>query len=165
MYDPDDEIARQTGGEPRSAGTAYLLAGASIFGIAGLHRFYMGKIGTGVLWCLTWGCFGFGLLYDLLTMRKQIAEVNERDGRLASPGSQGELVERIAFRLARSNGGYLTPAQLSLDGDLSVEQAKVELDELVKRGYADVRVRRDGLVAYVFPDFLAPDVQKNFDTY
>lgn len=165
MYDPDDEVDRQTGGEPRSAGTAYLLAAASVFGLAGLHRFYMGKIGTGILWCLTFGCAGIGLIYDLVTMRRQIDEVNDREGRTRFDRGQGELVERVAFRLARANGGFVTPAQLSLDSNLSVEQAKVELEDLVKRGYADVRVRRDGLVAFVFPDFLDSDVQRSFETF
>ncbi|WP_434352695.1 TM2 domain-containing protein [Psychrobacter sp. HD31] len=36
------------------------------FGVFGVHRFYVGKIGTGILMLLTFGGFGFWSLYDFI---------------------------------------------------------------------------------------------------
>lgn len=45
-------------------------------GILGLHRFYMGKWVTGIIWLLTGGLVGFGVIYDYWTLNEQISERN-----------------------------------------------------------------------------------------
>ena len=50
----------------------------TFLGVLGIHRFYMGKIWTGLLWLLTGGLFLVGYVYDYLTLNRQIDELNRR---------------------------------------------------------------------------------------
>lgn len=36
------------------------------FGLLGIHRFYVGKIGTGILWLCTGGLAGVGAIVDFI---------------------------------------------------------------------------------------------------
>jgi TM2 domain-containing membrane protein YozV len=48
----------------------------TFLGCFGVHRFYLGKWGTGVAYLLTFGLLGFGVLYDYWTLNKTISECN-----------------------------------------------------------------------------------------
>ncbi|MCW1926330.1 TM2 domain-containing protein [Luteolibacter arcticus] len=50
----------------------------TFLGMFGIHRFYMGKIWTGLLWMVTGGLFLIGYLYDYCTLNGQIDEENSR---------------------------------------------------------------------------------------
>lgn len=51
----------------------------TFLGVFGIHRFYMGKWLTGLLWLVTAGIVGLGVLYDFWTLNGQVSEINQRD--------------------------------------------------------------------------------------
>ena len=60
----------------RDVGTCIALACLGFVGIAGIHRFMLGKMGTGVLWLLTGGLCLIGTIVDLVNMDKMVREFN-----------------------------------------------------------------------------------------
>jgi TM2 domain-containing membrane protein YozV len=59
---------------PKSLGVAYVLW--FFLGVLGVHQFYMGKIGRGILYLLTGGVFGIMVIWDLFTLPGQMRMVN-----------------------------------------------------------------------------------------
>jgi TM2 domain-containing membrane protein YozV len=49
----------------------------TFLGFLGIHRFYMGKIFTGIIYLFTVGLFGLGILYDYWTLNEQIDRLND----------------------------------------------------------------------------------------
>ena len=47
-------------------------------GALGLHRFYCGRIGTGILWACTGGLLGIGWIVDLFLVPSMVREANYR---------------------------------------------------------------------------------------
>lgn len=48
----------------------------TFLGWLGLHRFYLGKIGTGLLYLVSLGLFGIGIIYDYWTLNEQVSAIN-----------------------------------------------------------------------------------------
>ena len=162
-------------------GIAYLLWFLSFFGVLGLHRFYLGKIPTGILWMFTGGLFGFGTIYDFFTLPGQVREanirkaifnraearnnmrytrngpwrnVNDGEARVIKPEAGGkEHIERTILKLAKENKGILSVSDVALAGDISIDEAKNCLESLVSKGIAELRVRKSGALVYVMMDF------------
>jgi TM2 domain-containing membrane protein YozV len=59
---------------PKDYSVAWLLL--TFLGLLGLHRFYLGKWVTGLLYLVSAGLFGLGYLYDYWTLNRQIDEIN-----------------------------------------------------------------------------------------
>jgi TM2 domain-containing membrane protein YozV len=50
----------------------------TFLGLFGIHRMYLGKWFSGVIYLLTAALFGFGYLYDMWTLNEQITAINRR---------------------------------------------------------------------------------------
>lgn len=48
----------------------------TFLGLLGIHRFYLGKWGTGIIYLCTVGIFGIGYFYDYWTLNDQITIIN-----------------------------------------------------------------------------------------
>jgi TM2 domain-containing membrane protein YozV len=157
---------------------AYLLWFLSGFGIFGFHRFYLGKIPTGILWMLTGGLFTIGTIYDFFTLPGQVREANIRriiydntvKGGFSGRGSwrnvddgesrvihDKEPVERVILKVAKTNKGILTASEVALAASISVEDARKKLDAMVSKGFAELRVRQSGALVYTIPDLMDSD--------
>lgn len=62
MYDQGQQNQQMI--STKSRGTAAVLC--FFLGSLGIHRFYAGKVGTGILWMLTFGCLGLGSIIDFI---------------------------------------------------------------------------------------------------
>ena len=70
--DRDADIRYRSG--PKDYSVAWVLL--TFLGWLGIHRFYMGKWITGIIYLCTGGLFLIGVLYDYWTLNGQIDEVN-----------------------------------------------------------------------------------------
>jgi TM2 domain-containing membrane protein YozV len=53
----------------------------TFLGIFGIHRFYMGKWLSGIIYLLTGGLFLIGIIYDYWTLNEQLTLINNRSSR------------------------------------------------------------------------------------
>lgn len=156
-----------------SRGTAYLLWALCLFGVSGIHRFYLGRIGTGILWLCTWGLFGIGNIIDLFTIPGMVDSETERlpgpvPNRIAptaatATAAAADSIETVILRAARAHGGVVTPTQVAVGGEYGLDESKACLDDLVTRGHAELRVRKSGGMVYVFPDLLTPEADETVE--
>ncbi len=160
MAAPSDGEAMEEDAPRYKEGISYLMWGGWLFGFAGLHRFYLGKPWTGILWLCTWGLGGVGQIYDLITMHRQVDEANlleearaMRRGDFSGPrrSPQQRLLDA-----ALAEGGTLTVTQAARVTGLDFTAAETLLRDMVAKGYVDVgNEPESGVVVYYFPELRA----------
>jgi hypothetical protein len=159
--------------EPYSSGWAYLLWCACLLGACGIHRFYLGKHWTGILYLLTFGCFGVGQVIDLFKMKdlvllenvkhKQLRQGRDRpllppprqllltSGEDADAPSAKEALRMKLLREAERRGGALSVSEGVMASGKTFQQVETALDEMVKSGYVGIdNDPETGVVIYIF---------------
>lgn len=151
--------------------TSYLLWLLGIVGIAGVHRLYNGKIGTGLLWLFTGGLLGIGQFVDLFLVpdmanEKQLqlmarygmtphgvpsAPVGVAAQTVAAP-TQEQLMVKLLMA-AQQHGGKLSVTQAVLATGLGFSEVESLLKEMMRKGYASIdNDHTTGIVIYRFDE-------------
>ena len=148
--------------------TSYVLSAVWVFGLAGLHRLYNGKIGTGLLWLFTFGVFGLGQFVDLFLIPNMVDEYQLKLmaknglGPYGLPLSQPTItathtwlpVDSFTIKLlkaAQARGGKLSMTQAVMATGASFAQVEAAMQEILRLGYASITNDPEtGVVLYHF---------------
>lgn len=154
-----------------STSTAFLLWFACVFGLCGVHRFYMGKWFTGFLYLISFGFLGVGQIIDLVRLRGMVQDENDkrnllgaRERRYLASGrrqigdgfdrperSTPESIRMKLLSAAASRGGKLSVTEGVMATGKSFAEVEAELDAMAKSGYVGIDVDEEtGRVTYAF---------------
>ena len=145
-------------------GVAYILWAFGFMGFCGIHRFYSGKITSGLVYFFTLGFFGVGQFVDLFLIPGMTRERNLRllyeatvEARNNSP--RVTLVEPeidvdpmlVLLKAAASHNNVLSIGQAMLATELPIEEVEGLLNKALKQGLAHIdNDEQTGAVRYYF---------------
>lgn len=148
-------------------GVAYILWAFGLMGFCGIHRFYNGKITSGLLYFFTLGFFGFGQFIDLFLIPGMTREKNMRllyeatvEARTNSP--QVTLVKDAnpianidpmltLLKAAAAHNNVLSIGQAMLATELPIDRVESLLKEALKQGLAHIdNDEHTGAIRYYF---------------
>ena len=155
--------------EPFTDGTAWLTWMAWLFGFGGIHRLYLGKTWTGLLYLFTWGLFGVGQVLDATRLNAMVDGENLKalGARVranglppgpqvkalpaaATPDDRGRLRLKLV-EAAAQRGGELSVTQGVMATGADFKQVEAMLDEMARSGYVDIaNDSESGVVVYRF---------------
>jgi hypothetical protein len=132
----------------------------SWFGLGGLHRFYLGKPLSGLLYMVTFNLFFVGLLVDAFNLNDMVDAANMRGGALppgdprATPGLlPGPDLTHIILRTAAKRGGRITITEAVMESGRSFADVERCLDDLLKTRYCSIENHPEtGAVIYRFQE-------------
>ena len=143
--------------ERRSVAVAYLLWCASLFGVAGLHRFYLRRWATGALWFFTVGLCYVGSVIDLFLIPEMVRSFNESAGaggnwpRIGSAPPPMTL-DQALLALARKRGSRgFTFNDAVLELGYSPDRIRPQLEQLMQADCLLVTNDVEGRVIYREP--------------
>ena len=162
-------------GEAKRSWIAYLLWFLCVLGVCGAHRFYVGEIGWGVVYLLTFGFCGIGQFIDLFTIPGMVRRSNLVDRALsedlkndairnatmvisginaandanANQSSKNDA-EKIILDLLE-DGKQLSVGRITAMSDLPYSEIRKELKTLVTNGILKEAISEDGTIKYYLP--------------
>lgn len=151
--------------DEHSYGLTFVLWLTCLLGICGVHRFYLGKPVTGLLYLFTFGLFGVGQVVDLIRMRglvdradrkiaarrERLLAVPERHMLVAPRRDPADELRVQLTRAASTRGGQLSVTQAVMATGKDFRSVEGALDDMARSGYVDIDNDPDsGVLVYRF---------------
>lgn len=131
-----------------------LTSGALIWGLWWFHVLPMGwALGLGVVFAVV------PVLGGLRRAARDVSDSSQRrraalEAQQAQEREHRDTLEKQVIRVAHERRGVVTPALVVLHTDLKLEEAEKVLETLAARGHAQMRIKDNGTIDYVFPELL-----------